>query len=233
MVLISTDKAVNPTNVMGASKRCAESYVQALALAQAQVPGATRFVAVRFGNVLGSTGSVVPLFERQLKAGGPLTVTHPDIERFFMTIREAVQLVLQSSALGTQDTTVQGKVFVLDMGQPVKIVDLARQMIRLAGLKPEIDVAIQFTGLRPGEKLFEELFHYGEQFEATAIPRVNVASPRTAGLRELTETLHRLQLVCEAGDAAEAVAIVKAVVPEFKHATSAPMPVAVLEPVTI
>ena len=150
MVLISTDKAVNPTNVMGASKRCAESYVQALALSQARLPGATRFVAARFGNVLGSTGSVVPLFERQLKAGGPLTVTRPDIERFFMTIREAVQLVLQASALGTQEIAVQGRVFVLDMGQPVKIVDLARQMIRLAGLRPEVDVAIQFTGLRPG-----------------------------------------------------------------------------------
>ncbi|MBN9088910.1 MAG: polysaccharide biosynthesis protein [Reyranella sp.] len=233
MVLISTDKAVNPTNVMGASKRCAESYVQALALAQSVRPNATRFVAVRFGNVLGSTGSVVPLFERQLKAGGPLTVTHADIERFFMTIREAVQLVLQASALGTQDVSAQGKVFVLDMGQPVKIVDLARQMIRLAGLRPEIDVAVQFTGLRPGEKLYEELFHYGEQIAATAIPRVNVASPRTAGLRQLTETLSRLQLVCEAGNAAEAIAIVKSLVPEFRHAGAAPQPVAVLEPVTI
>jgi O-antigen biosynthesis protein WbqV len=233
MVLISTDKAVNPTNVMGASKRCAESYVQALALSQARQPSATRFVAVRFGNVLGSTGSVVPLFERQLKAGGPLTVTHPDIERFFMTIREAVQLVLQASALGTRDVAVQGRVFVLDMGQPVKIVDLARQMIRLAGLRPEVDVAIQFTGLRPGEKLYEELFHYGEQIEATSIPRVNVASPRTAGLCELTETLHRLQVVCEAGNVAEAVAIVRSLVPEYKPSGAAGVPAAGLEPVTI
>jgi O-antigen biosynthesis protein WbqV len=233
MVLISTDKAVNPTNVMGASKRCAESYVQALALAQATRPGATRFVAVRFGNVLGSTGSVVPLFERQLKAGGPLTVTHPDIERFFMTIREAVQLVLQASAHGTQNMTAQGRVFVLDMGQPVKIVDLARQMIRLAGLRPEVDVKIEFTGLRPGEKLYEELFHYGERIEATAIPRLNVASPRTAGLRELTEALTRLQAVCEAGNSAEAVAMVKSLVPEFRTSGAGELPVAVLEPVTI
>jgi O-antigen biosynthesis protein WbqV len=233
MVLISTDKAVNPTNVMGASKRCAESYVQALALAQAHQPRATRFVAVRFGNVLGSTGSVVPLFERQLKAGGPLTVTHPDIERFFMTIREAVQLVLQASALGTEDIAVQGRVFVLDMGQPVKIVDLARQMIRLAGLRPEVDVAVQFTGLRPGEKLFEELFHYGEQIEATRIPRVNVASPRTAGLRELTETLQRLQVLCEAGNVAEAVAIVRSLVPEYQPSASSGSPAALLEPVAI
>jgi O-antigen biosynthesis protein WbqV len=232
MVLISTDKAVNPTNVMGASKRCAESYVQALALAQARQPRATRFVAVRFGNVLGSTGSVVPLFERQLKAGGPLTVTHRDIERFFMTIREAVQLVLQASALGTQEVAVQGRVFVLDMGQPVKIVDLARQMIRLAGLRPEVDVAIEFTGLRPGEKLYEELFHNGEQIEATSIPRVNVAAPRTAGLCELTETLQQLQVVCEAGNAAEAVAIVRSLVPEYKPSGAA-VPAAVLEPVTI
>jgi O-antigen biosynthesis protein WbqV len=233
MVLISTDKAVNPTNVMGASKRCAESYVQALALSQVRQSRATRFVAVRFGNVLGSTGSVVPLFERQLKAGGPLTVTHPDIERFFMTIREAVQLVLQASALGTQDIAAQGRVFVLDMGQPVKIVDLARQMIRLAGLRPDMDVAIQFTGLRPGEKLYEELFHYGEQIEATSIPRVNVASPRTADLSELTETLHRLQVVCEAGNVAEAVAIVRSLVPEYKPSDTAGLPAAVLEPVTI
>jgi O-antigen biosynthesis protein WbqV len=233
MVLISTDKAVNPTNVMGASKRCAESYVQALALSQARQPHATRFVAVRFGNVLGSTGSVVPLFERQLKAGGPLTVTHPHIERFFMTIREAVQLVLQASALGTWDVAAQGRVFVLDMGQPVKIVDLARQMIRLAGLRPELDVAIQFTGLRPGEKLFEELFHYGEQIEMTRIPRVNVASPRTADLCQLTETLHRLQVVCEAGNAAEAIAIVRSLVPEYKPSGSAGLPVAIQDPVTI
>jgi FlaA1/EpsC-like NDP-sugar epimerase len=215
MVLISTDKAVNPTNIMGASKRCAESYCQALALAQAGRPDASRFVAVRFGNVLGSTGSVVPLFERQLKAGGPLTVTHPDIERYFMTIREAVQLVLQASALGMAGNA-QGKVFVLDMGRPVKILDLAKQMIRLAGRRPDNDVAIQFTGLRPGEKLYEELFHDGEKIEPTAVPRVNVASTRTASLPVLTEALNRLEAACTSGETAEAVGIVKSLVPEFR-----------------
>jgi O-antigen biosynthesis protein WbqV len=218
MVLISTDKAVNPTNVMGASKRCAESYVQALALAQAGRSAATRFVAVRFGNVLGSTGSVVPLFERQLKAGGPLTVTHPEIERFFMTIREAVQLVLQASALGTSDPAAQGKVYVLDMGKPVKIFDLARQMIRLAGLRPDIDIPIRFTGLRPGEKLYEELFHDGEQIRTTPVPRLNVASPRAVELHKLKDAMHRLQLACESSNAVQALTIIKTLVPEFQQA---------------
>ena len=215
MVLISTDKAVNPTSVMGASKRCAESYCQALALAHVDRPEATRFVAVRFGNVLGSTGSVVPLFERQLKAGGPLTVTHPDIERFFMTIREAVQLVLQASALGVARREMLGRVFVLDMGRPVKIADLARQMIRLAGLRPDQDIAISYTGLRAGEKLFEELFHEGEQIEGTTTPRVNVASPRTAELPLLVESLARLEEACSLGQPAEALRVLRLLVPEY------------------
>ena len=214
-ILISTDKAVNPTNVMGASKRCAESYCQAMAIADADEPHATRFVAVRFGNVLGSTGSVVPLFEQQLRAGGPLTVTHPDIERFFMTIREAVQLVLQASALGTTLPTMQGRVFVLDMGRPVRIADLARQMIRLAGKRPEIDVQIQFTGLRPGEKLFEELFHAGEKIEATGIPRISVASPRTPGLEVIRARLRELEAACEASNRQGVLEKLRALVPEF------------------
>ena len=217
MVLISTDKAVNPTNVMGASKRCAEGYCQALALAHAGRPAATRFVAVRFGNVLGSSGSVVPLFERQLKAGGPLTVTHPDIERYFMTIREAVQLVLQASALGVADTALVGPVFVLDMGSPVKIADLARQMIRLAGLQPGKDVAIEFTGLRPGEKLFEELFHAGERIEPTAVPRVNVASPRTPlDLPAFSLVGDALEQACVCGREGDALRILRTVVPEYE-----------------
>jgi FlaA1/EpsC-like NDP-sugar epimerase len=227
MVLISTDKAVNPTNIMGASKRCAESYCQALALTQASRPDATRFVAVRFGNVLGSTGSVVPLFERQLQAGGPLTVTHPDIERYFMTIREAVQLVLQTSALG-MGSNAQGKVFVLDMGQPVKILDLAKQMIRLAGRQPGADVAIHFTGLRPGEKLYEELFHDGEKIEPTSVPRVNVAAPRTTSLTVLTEALDRLDVACASGETVTAVSIVQSLVPEFRGSAHVPPPEPVL-----
>jgi FlaA1/EpsC-like NDP-sugar epimerase len=224
MVLISTDKAVNPTNVMGASKRCAEAYCQALALAHAGKPAPTCFMVVRFGNVLGSSGSVVPLFERQLKAGGPLTVTHPDIERYFMTIREAVQLVLQASALGVADTALVGRVFVLDMGTPVKIADLARQMIRLAGLRPGEDVDIKFTGLRPGEKLYEELFHSGERIEPTAVPRVNVASPRIPfGLPALSLVFDELEQTCFGGREGDALWTLGRVVPEYE-APSRPSP---------
>jgi O-antigen biosynthesis protein WbqV len=217
MVLISTDKAVNPANVMGASKRCAEGYCQALALAPARPPVATHFVAVRFGNVLGSSGSVVPRFEHQLKAGGPLTVTHPDIERYFMTIREAVQLVLQASALGVADTASVGRVFALDMGSPVKIADLARQMIRLVGLQPGKDVAIKFTGLRPGEKLFEEVFHAGERIEPTAVPRVNVANARMPlGLPEFSLLFDALEQACFCGRERDAFLILRKVVPEYE-----------------
>jgi FlaA1/EpsC-like NDP-sugar epimerase len=164
-VLISTDKAVNPTNVMGATKRAAEMVISALAVDHP----ATKFMAVRFGNVLGSSGSVIPKFKEQIAKGGPVTVTHPDIIRYFMTIPEAARLVLQAAAIGDS-----GQVLVLDMGEPVRIVDLARQLIRLAGHTPD-EIAIEFTGLRAGEKLFEELLADADDTLATGVERLRVA----------------------------------------------------------
>jgi FlaA1/EpsC-like NDP-sugar epimerase len=163
-VLISTDKAINPTSAMGASKRLAELHLQAI---QARPNNQTRFIAVRFGNVLGSSGSVIPIFKRQIAEGGPVTVTHPDVTRYFMTIPEAVGLVLQTAEMGKG-----GEIFVLDMGKPVKIIDLARQLIELSGLKPEVDIEIKIIGLRAGEKLYEELQHTTENLSSTTHPRI-------------------------------------------------------------
>ncbi|MBN9062651.1 MAG: polysaccharide biosynthesis protein [Rhizobiales bacterium] len=195
MVMISTDKAVRPSSFMGATKRLAEMYAQALDL-----ESQTRFVTVRFGNVLGSNGSVVPIFQRQIEKGGPITVTHPDMERYFMTIAEASQLVLQAGALGEKDPLSRGKIYVLDMGQPVKIADLARQMIQLSGLVPDVDVKIEFVGLRPGEKLTEELFDSGETLQQSFTPGIFVASPRGADLNQLRSALAKINAANEAGD---------------------------------
>ena len=198
-VLISTDKAVRPTNVMGASKRLAELSLQALAQAQS----GTRFCMVRFGNVLGSSGSVVPLFRRQIAAGGPLTVTHAEVTRYFMTIPEAAQLVIQAGAMGQG-----GDVFVLDMGEPVRIVDLARQMLRLSGLtersadNPEGDIEIVVTGLRPGEKLYEELLISSSIVESTEHPRILKAFERSLTNSRFEMLLEQLALVLEQRDAA-------------------------------
>jgi len=222
VVMISTDKAVNPTSVMGATKRIAESYCQALDLYEARrrtpLEDGTRYVTVRFGNVLGSTGSVVPLFQRQLAAGGPLTVTDPEVSRFFMTVREAVELVLQASAIAP-DGDSRGKIFVLDMGEPVKIVDLARQMIRLAGLRPDRDIAIEFIGLRPGEKLHEELFHPAEPVLPTASPAIRLAAPRTADYAMLARSIDELEDVARSRREGRALQLLERLVPEYRSNT--------------
>lgn len=214
MVMISTDKAVNPSSIMGATKRAAESYCQAMG-SDSAASGKTRFVTVRFGNVLGSTGSVVPLFHKQLAAGGPLTVTHADMVRYFMTVREAVELVLQSATLAGKN----GEIYVLDMGQPVRILDLAEQMIRLAGLKPHTDIKIEFTGLRPGEKMFEELFHFSEDHTKTAHESIWIANPRQSSMKAIAPAFRKLRDLCTARKTVQAVELLKQLVPEYTKTT--------------
>lgn len=213
-VMISTDKAVNPTSVMGCTKRLAELVVQQCH----QESPSTRFVSVRFGNVLGSRGSVVPIFKAQIAAGGPVTVTHPDMMRYFMTIPEASQLVLEAAGLGDG-----GEVFILDMGEPIRIVDMARELIRLSGLEPDVDIPIVFTGTRPGEKLFEELALEGEDARHTHHPKVFVGTVRQPDPKELDNGLERLAHVLETQDAAQALSLLSEMVVESQLTAKAPV----------
>jgi FlaA1/EpsC-like NDP-sugar epimerase len=205
-VLISTDKAVNPTNIMGTSKRVAEIFCQNL-----NERSNTRFITVRFGNVLGSAGSVVPLFKSQIEKGGPVTVTHPEIKRYFMTIPEACQLILQAGAMGKG-----GEIFVLDMGDPIKITYLAEQMIRLSGKAPGHDIEIVYTGLRPGEKLFEELFHENEELGKTDHDKILLAKYRQVDWLQLEEAINEFDEACKIYDETGMKQLLDILVPEHK-----------------
>ncbi|WP_111546044.1 polysaccharide biosynthesis protein [Mesorhizobium kowhaii] len=213
MIMVSTDKAVNPSSVMGATKRMAEMFCQAMDLDLA-VNG-TRFVTVRFGNVLGSAGSVVPLFEKQIRAGGPVTVTHPEMERFFMTISEACLLVLQAAAHSRERQQERGRIYVLDMGSPVKIVDLARNLIRLSGHRPDTDIQIVYTGLRPGEKLCEELFDNKETLSGTGASGILAASPRSIEGALIVRIFDEMKRRIDAQDLPGALRLLKSTVGEF------------------
>lgn len=215
-VMVSTDKAVNPTNVMGASKRIAEIYVQSLFLKESKTnSNSTKFITTRFGNVLGSNGSVVPFFKKQIAEGGPVTVTHPDIIRYFMTIPEASCLVLEAATLGNG-----GEIFCFDMGQPVRIADLAENMIRLAGLIPGKDIKITYTGLRPGEKLFEELLNQKETTIPTKNKKILVAKVREYEFDSVSEQIQQLIAMAEEGKVFPTVQAMKNIVPEFKSKNS-------------
>jgi FlaA1/EpsC-like NDP-sugar epimerase len=206
-LLISSDKAINPTSVMGATKRLAEMYLQGL---QVLHPDATKFMAVRFGNVLGSSGSVIPLFQRQIAEGGPVRVTHPEMTRYFMTIPEACLLVLQSAIQGNG-----GEIFVLDMGKPVRIVELARQMIELSGLKPDVDIQIEFIGVRPGEKLFEEISHKAENVTPTDHPKILRLNATPPDLSQIKLAFKNLKEHCARSEPNQIKLMLKAAVPEF------------------
>ena len=213
-VMISTDKAVNPTNVMGCSKRICEIYCQSLnrAIQAGEVKGVTQFVTTRFGNVLGSNGSVIPLFKNQIRHGGPVTVTHPDIIRYFMLIPEACQLVLEAGTMGKG-----GEIFVFDMGKPVKIVDLAKRMIALSGAK---NVEIKFTGLRDGEKLFEEVLNDKEGTVPTTHPKIMVAKVREYDYTTALANEERLLEMSRGFDDMATVKLMKEIVPEYKSRSS-------------
>jgi len=204
-VMVSTDKAVNPTNIMGASKRIAEIYSQSK-----NVGSKTRYVTTRFGNVLGSNGSVIPLFKRQIAQGGPITVTHPEITRYFMTIPEACQLVLEAGMLGEG-----GEIYIFDMGQSVKIADLAKKMIKLSGYELGKDIQIKYVGLRPGEKLFEELLADKENSLPTHHPQIMIAKVREYPFEEVLEKVSELSAVMNERDVLELVRKMKQMIPEF------------------
>jgi FlaA1/EpsC-like NDP-sugar epimerase len=204
-IMISTDKAVNPTSVMGASKRIAEIYIQSLNHREK-----TRFITTRFGNVLGSSGSVIPLFRQQISKGGPVTLTHPEVTRFFMTIPEACQLVLEAGAIGQG-----GEIFIFDMGKPVKILDLAHRMIRLSGFEPERDIVIRYIGLRPGEKLYEELLNAEEDTLPTHHPLIMIARVREYPLSQVEQWISELNGMIPHGNSRDIVRKMKEIVPEF------------------
>ncbi len=211
-VMISTDKAVNATNVMGATKRVAEIYIQSL---NHDIQSVTRFVTTRFGNVLGSNGSVIPIFQKQIEDGGPVTVTHPEITRYFMTIPEACQLVLEAGAMSKG-----GEIFMFDMGQPVRIVELAQKMIRLSGFQPDKEIKIVFTGLRPGEKLFEELLSSNENTLPTHHPRIMIAKVRPAKFETISKNIKQLQEIWKTNDNFKIVALLKTIAPDFRSNNS-------------
>jgi FlaA1/EpsC-like NDP-sugar epimerase len=217
MVQVSTDKVVNSTSVMGASKRLAELYCQALDIESQTGAGGPRVMTVRFGNVLGSSGSLIPLFKRQIAKGGPLTVTHPEVTRFFMTIREAVELTLQASAHALERRLGHGEIFVLDMGKPIKIMEIASRMIKLAGYVPGQDIDIKIVGLRPGEKLFEELFDDSETKVVSPIAGVLGAVSAPTPLRRLEETLARLKRRAEAGDRDGMFSVMQELLPNYRR----------------
>ena len=215
-VMVSTDKAVNPSNVMGASKRIAEKYVQSLFFSLTEKRGHhTKFITTRFGNVLGSNGSVVPLFTQQIANGGPITITHPEIIRYFMTIPEACQLVLEAGAMG-----MGGEIFIFDMGKPVKIIDLANKMIRLAGLRPEKDIKIQIVGLRPGEKLYEELLNDSSKTLPTHHEKIMIAKEATDNYETVNHQIKELLELSTALHSGQIVAKMKSIVPEYKSMNS-------------
>ena len=204
-ILVSTDKAVNPTNVMGASKRSAEMYCQAL-----NQEHKTKFIITRFGNVLGSNGSVIPLFKKQINSGGPITVTHPNVTRFFMTIKEACQLVLEASSMGDG-----GEIFVFDMGESIKIIDLAHKMIQLAGLEIDKDIKIKIIGLRPGEKMFEETLNINESTSKTHHPKILIGKVSVVNLSEINKSIEKLIMFIKTQQNDEIIKQMKEIIPEY------------------